>query len=77
MISPRYESAQNTALPACPACGAPMKEQDRSVEHGSLFVWYACTRGGCDGQWLSELSAPRSIQNWEVRNRGLIACPTP
>ncbi len=36
----------------CPECGAMMTEADRLVEGRALFVWYTCSRVGCDGQWL-------------------------
>jgi hypothetical protein len=77
MIShPGVESLEANATPPCPLCGSSMKEEDRSNEKGRLYVWYACTHGGCDGQWLSEQSAPRSMLNWEARNRGLITSLT-
>ena len=38
----------------CPECGAPMAEFDRLTEEGAVFIWYACTRGDCTGQWLSK-----------------------
>jgi hypothetical protein len=38
----------------CPECGAPMAEFDRLAEEGALFIWYACTRENCTGQWLAK-----------------------
>jgi hypothetical protein len=38
----------------CPECGAPMVEFDRLTEDGAVFIWYACTRVDCTGQWLSK-----------------------
>jgi hypothetical protein len=38
----------------CPECGAPMTEFDRLTEDGAVFIWYACTRDDCTGQWLSK-----------------------
>jgi len=38
----------------CPECGAPMAEFDRLTEDGAVFIWYACTRDECTGQWLSK-----------------------
>jgi hypothetical protein len=38
----------------CPECGAAMVEFDRLVEDGAMFIWYACTREGCTGQWLAK-----------------------
>jgi predicted RNA-binding Zn-ribbon protein involved in translation (DUF1610 family) len=40
----------------CPECGAVMTEADRLVEGRAMFVWYACSRVGCDGQWLRKFS---------------------
>jgi len=38
----------------CPECGATMAEFDRLMEDGAVFIWYACTREDCTGQWLSK-----------------------
>ncbi len=38
----------------CPECGATMAEFDRLTEDGAVFIWYACTREECTGQWLSK-----------------------
>lgn len=38
----------------CPECGASMAEFDRLTEDGAVFIWYACTREDCTGQWLSK-----------------------
>jgi len=38
----------------CPECGASMVEFDRLTEDGAVFIWYACTRDDCTGQWLSK-----------------------
>ena len=40
----------------CPDCKNTMNEVDRIVENGYSFVWYECTRDGCDGQWLEKTS---------------------
>jgi hypothetical protein len=40
----------------CPECSAQMMEVDRHNENGALFVWYECSRDGCDGQWLQKIS---------------------
>jgi hypothetical protein len=42
----------------CPECGAAMVELDRRMEDGAVFIWYACTREDCTGQWLAK-KAPR------------------
>lgn len=36
----------------CPECGAAMVEVDRVKENGGFFIWYECTKKGCDGAWL-------------------------
>ena len=38
----------------CPKCGAAIVEFDRLTEDGAVFIWYACTREDCTGQWLSK-----------------------
>lgn len=38
----------------CPECGAPMAEFDRLAEDSAVFIWYACTREDCTGQWLTK-----------------------
>ncbi len=43
---------------SCPECGAPMVEFDKLTEDGAVFIWYACTREDCSGQWLRK-TAPR------------------
>ena len=40
----------------CPECGTQMTEVDRHNENQALFVWYECSRDGCDGQWLQKIS---------------------
>lgn len=42
----------------CPECGAAMIEFDRLEEDGAVFIWYACSRESCTGQWLTK-RAPR------------------
>lgn len=42
----------------CPECGAPMVELDRRMEDGAMFIWYACAREECTGQYLAK-KAPR------------------
>ena len=41
----------------CPECGARMTLIDWRNEGGTLFVWYSCSRNGCDGQWLETMSS--------------------
>jgi len=38
----------------CPECGAAMTEFDRLTEDSAVFIWYACTRENCTGQWLTK-----------------------
>lgn len=38
----------------CPECGASMTEFDRLTEDSAVFIWYACTRENCTGQWLTK-----------------------
>ena len=38
----------------CPECGAAMAESDKVTEDGATFIWYACTRADCTGQWLTK-----------------------
>jgi len=40
---------------SCYECGAKMTEIERRKENGALFVWYQCSRRGCDGQWLQKI----------------------
>lgn len=54
--SPGRQAQQQNALSnrPCPECGREMVEFDRLTEDGALYVWYACTRDGCMGQWLAK-----------------------
>jgi len=52
--SARDQGVQADAERLCPECGAPMAEFDRLTEDGAVFIWYACTREECTGQWLSK-----------------------
>lgn len=38
----------------CPDCRSVMSKVDQVAENGLLFIWYECTREGCDGQWLEK-----------------------
>ena len=31
-----------------------MTEFDRLTEDGAVFIWYACSRENCTGQWLTK-----------------------
>jgi hypothetical protein len=48
------ERLEEEAERVCPECGASMVEFDRLTEDGAVFIWYACTREDCTGQWLSK-----------------------
>ena len=48
------EGLQIEAERLCPECGAAMVEFDRLTEDGAVFIWYACMREDCTGQWLSK-----------------------
>jgi len=50
----RYPTPEVSTERVCPECGAAMTEFDRLVEDGAVFIWYACTRGECMGQWLTK-----------------------
>ena len=39
---------------SCPECGAAMVESDKVAEDGAVFIWYACSRLECTGQWLAK-----------------------
>ena len=39
----------------CPECGSNLMEVERRNENGALYVWYECSRNGCDGQWLQKM----------------------
>ena len=47
---------QVTEQKICPECGAQMAEVDRVDENSSVFVWYKCSRGNCNRQWLQKTS---------------------
>jgi len=51
--APPYEGITEVER-LCPECGAAMVEFDRLTEDGAVFIWYACTRDDCTGQWLSK-----------------------
>jgi len=53
-VSMMGEGLQVEVERLCPECGATMVEFDRLTEDGAVFIWYACTREDCTGQWLSK-----------------------
>ena len=40
----------------CPECNDVMTVAEQYRENGALFIWYECTRDGCNGQWLEKKS---------------------
>lgn len=54
---------QNLGL--CPECNAMMVELERCIENSILFVWYKCSRPGCDGQWLQKMSYNCTVEEIE------------
>ena len=50
----QQSSVDHLAAPVrfCFVCGAPMGESWRSEEQGGHYVWYECTRPGCDQTYL-------------------------
>jgi hypothetical protein len=51
-FSTKFRQALNE--PLCPECGSDMTEAKRRNENQALFVWYECSRNGCNGQWLQK-----------------------
>ncbi len=43
------------AVKPCPECGCEMKQAEQVDEGDFKFIWYECSRQGCDGQWLQKL----------------------
>jgi hypothetical protein len=52
LLTADYTEAAKRHL--CPQCHSTMNEVERINENGFSFVWYECTRAGCDGQWLEK-----------------------
>lgn len=59
----RGTSDIQTQLWHCPECGVIMKEALRSREAKGHYVWYECTRPGCDGAYLLRLNPERPASN--------------
>ena len=49
-------ASQKTERHVCPQCNTDMIVAEQCRENGFLFIWYECTRDGCDGQWLEKKS---------------------
>lgn len=45
----------------CPQCGAEMAEFDRVIADGALYIWLACVKEDCTGQWLAKRSLPSRV----------------
>ncbi len=45
---------RGTGDKVCGECGGKMSEVERRNENSALFIWYACNRAGCNGQWLEK-----------------------
>jgi hypothetical protein len=50
MTGPSLRSISERLCPECARDG----QFDRLTEDGAVFIWYACTREDCTGQWLSK-----------------------
>ena len=70
------EQSKARVSPPCPMCGASMVEQDRVREQGAVYIWYACSKAACGGQWLTQLMAPRARPEWPSQSRRLEVRPS-
>jgi hypothetical protein len=70
-----HDDHEAIVAPDCPMCGVSMVEEDRVRESGHIYVWYACSKTGCGGQWLSQIPAPERFRNRSMEIPGLRACP--
>jgi hypothetical protein len=50
----RDDSLDQDVERLCPECGGQMAEFDRLEDSGAMYIWYACTREDCTGQWLTK-----------------------
>ena len=50
-LNTQYNSTQQF----CPECGSDMNECDRVNENGSIYIWYECSKNGCNGSWLEKI----------------------
>ena len=69
-----HDHMRAIVAPDCPMCGACMVEEDRVQEYGNLYIWYACSKTGCGGQWLSQVPAPQGFRNRSMETQGLRTC---
>jgi hypothetical protein len=49
-ISNKFNRAEELGL--CPECGAVMNEMERLRADLYTFIWFKCSKNGCEGQWL-------------------------
>jgi hypothetical protein len=56
-----------TPTQICPECGAAMKEADRLMQDGFLYIWYRCSRSYCSGSWLERYTAHRVSELHETK----------
>ena len=69
-----YNSSKAIVAPDCPMCGACMVEDDRVREQSHIYVWYVCSKTGCGGQWLSQISTPERFGNRSMKTQDLRVC---
>ena len=48
----RFHNADEYGI--CPECGAAMNENERFTEGPFTYIWLACSRSDCDGQWMQK-----------------------
>lgn len=70
-----HDSSEAIVAPDCPMCGACMVEEDRVREQDHIYVWYACSKTGCGGQWLSQIPASERFRDRAMEIQGLKVCP--
>ena len=59
------EPCRTQSLISCPQCNAMMVAVERCIENGVLFVWYECSSGSCEGQWLQKMSYDCTMEEVE------------